>query len=119
MESRPQPPPIPIPWQDREPRMENPREPEVSKIKGWLRMMVRYDKHELYWKGRNDVAILVAHTLNADDADSMMRELNNILRKYDQRPFIPERNNVQHTKIANSQQTQDGSKGSLEPGTES
>lgn len=115
MEQKAQPPPVP--WQPQEPRMENPREPEVSRIKGWLRMMVRYDKHELYWKGRNDVAILVAHTLNAKDAESMMREINTILRKYDQRPFNPESANVQHSEIANHQQTQDGSQGSLESST--
>lgn len=79
--------------------------PEESKTVGYIRIVPRGHLHEVCYK-QGSTYLVITHSLNLHNAESMRRELNDVLRRYDHIPFKPTPN-VQHSEVADYQQTKD------------
>lgn len=117
----PQPPPEIVHWTlqpgsqqmyQPERRVEDPRYPEESRVVGWARTSHRHDRFEVYWKGRSDVMVLIAHTLSKENAEAMCRDIVNICKRYNGIPFI-EVQNVRNKPVEVNEQTKGNSQGSM------
>ena len=79
--------------------------PQESRTIGYIRVVPRGHYNEVCYK-QGSTYLVITHSLNVEQAESMRRELNEVLRRYDHIPFKATPN-VQHSEVSNSQQAED------------
>lgn len=114
-ENRPQPPPeiqpLPVPssW-----KVESLKQ-ETSRVVGWIRISKRADDHwEVYFKNRNDLMVLLCHSLSYQNAINLQHELQALLKRYNYIPFTPGESNVKRDPVQGDEQAQGQVQGGVE-----